>query len=248
MPAVGTRDDRRPVPAVLLASLLLLPLLPGPAAGQGSDDRVEIYLGGSGGRFWTGQERLYTWSRASQDGTFLDVARATLDPGFAAGVDLKARVPALHLDFGLAVERTLGTGGVLSTTRICRVGCLALLGPARPGGPHAFDADFTLVSAHLDFRNLPSVWRVQPFLTAGYGVEVYEFGTEAVPDTVTAALPRDTHTPTFRLGAGMSVPVRNLEIVARVTDYLSGYEIPAEGNTVWQQHLTATLGLVRRIR
>lgn len=237
--------------ALAVASTLLL-LLPFPAATQEPEEAtrepeegVQLHAGASAGMFWTGRGRLYSWTSASGTAGVSEVGHAALQPGVVGGLQLRARVPAWRLDVGVSVDRTFGTDGVLTTETVCTGICLSIL---RPIERHPFDADLTLISGHVDLRPFPRPWRFQPFLSAGYGMEVYDLATGSVPDTVSAPLPEDTHAGVYRLGAGVSFPARNVTIVVRMNSFLGGYERPGGGGANWQEQLTATMGLLYRIR
>lgn len=239
-----------PLAPALAAAILLVPLPtlaqaqgPGPAADRA--DGLQILAGGSAGGFWAGEDRLYSWAGPTRVGGFRDVANVTLDPGLAAGLGLRARMPALRLDLGVSVERTLGSGGAVTTSTECVGGCLAIFAPPGPGHPFGFD--LTLVAAHLTFRPFPPVWRLRPFVDVGYGVAVYDFETGSVPDSVVAPLPPDADAGTYRLGGGLTLPVRGVEVEARVITYPGGYGAPAGQGTSWQRHVTATLGVLYRV-
>lgn len=247
--AIDDRVDRRTSLAGAAVALLLA--LPLPSTGQespvgpGSVDGIEVHVGVSGGALWTG-DRLYAWS-GETDG-IPEFATVRLDAGPVAGLHLNARFPRLDLDAGLSLKRTFGVGGAVTSSTGCPedLACALIFSPPIR---HSFDAEVTVLSAHLDVRSLPTIWRIRPFLTGGVGRKFYGFDTESVPDSVSVPLPRDARGGTYRLGAGLSLPVRDFEAVVRVTEYLSGYVPPGEGSTTSPRHdRTLTLELLYRVR
>lgn len=228
---------------------ILIPLLwqasPTPAQERASD--VELYAEATGGHLW-GSDGLYRWSGVTgvtESATAGEYGGASLQSGPAGGLEAVARFPGLDMDAGLSVTRTIGLDGALTAGTFCRGLCLAAI---LPPDNHSFEADLTLLSAYLDLRTLPSVWRLQPFLSVGAGLKVYDFAVPTEVAETVEVLPKEENAATYRFGAGISVPFDRLEVVARITDFVSDYS-PSRANTSTEpQHdLTATLGVRYRI-
>jgi len=231
-----------------VAAVALLLSVPSPLWAQASHSGPELHVGASAGALWT-PNGLYRWSAVTggtEDATAGRWGGTTLNSAPDAGFELTARFPALQMDVGIAARRTLGLEGTVIMGAFCTGLCLAVLPP--PTQEYAFDADLTRLSVSADVRTFPSIWRIQPFLTVGGGLKLYRFETASVPDTLTGPRPQSRDMWMYRLGAGFTVPLDRVEIVARVTDYLSDYSATSRSVTTEPQHdLGATLGLRYRV-
>lgn len=230
--------------ALALAALLCSSSV---ASAQEPRDRPEIYATASAGKLWT-SDRLYGWNVVTDPADRPaggDWGVVSLNTAPDAGIGVTARLPGLGMDISVAAQRTIGLEGTLVTGTYCTGICLAVLPLSHE---HTFDAGLTRLSVSFDLRTVPSIWRVQPFITVGGGLKLYRFDSGAIPDAVTVPAPEDVDVGTYRIGAGVSAPIDRMEIVARVTEYLSGY--PSRTGTLsteLQHDWSATLSLRYRI-
>lgn len=228
---------------------ILVPLLwhAPPTVAQDRASDIELYAQATGGPLW-GSDGLYRWSSVTgitESATAGEYGGASLQSGPAGGLEAVARFPALGMDAGLSARRTIGLDGTLTVGTFCRGLCLlAIVRPDR----HSFEAALTLLSAYLDLRTLPSVWRLQPFLSLGAGLKVYDFAVPTEVAETVEVLPTEDLAATYRFGAGVSVPFDRVELVARITDFVSDYSPSLANTSTEPQHdLTATLGVRYRI-
>lgn len=234
---------RTGVAATLVAVLLYSPSMtraqeghPGPA----------VYVSATGGHLWT-SDRLYLWNATTdlaERSSLGEWGGVVLNSAPDAGLSVTGRFSNLGMDLTVAAGRTIGLDGSLVAGSYCTGMCLLV---APPDHEYSFDGAITRLSVSADVRTFPSIWRVQPFITVGGGLKSYRFETRTIPDTVSVPLPQDD-VGMYRIGAGLSAPIDRAEVVARATDFFSGYSSRTGTVSTEPQHYrTATLGLRVRI-
>lgn len=231
----------RTVVALTLAAVLLCS--PSVTRAQEDPPGAEVYVSAAGGHFWT-SDRLYGWNLTTdltERSSLGEWGGVVLNSAPDGGLGMTGRFPDLGMDVTVAAERTIGLDGTLVAGSYCTEICLLV---ASPKHEYSFDVAIARLSVSADVRTLPSIWRVQPFITVGGGLKVYRFETRTIPDTLSVPLPQDDDVGMYRIGAGLSAPIDRVEIVLRATEFLSGYTSQnGTYNTEPQHDWSLSLGL-----
>lgn len=101
----------------------------------------------------------------------------------------------------------------------------------------------TALTATLVLRPLPNLIVVQPYFLAGGGVKRYDFKEEDLRAEGLDALVSDQTKGTAHLGVGAEFSLGGLRLLVELSDYLSSFDLDAEGDEELQNDFFLTVGL-----